>query len=71
MSRKLWMWEMTPDSAPEGIVMIFEEAITPGEVEDRLKDMLDRLMSPTADLVIVYLVSGHPRCIWMRDSLSW
>jgi hypothetical protein len=30
-----------PDSVLEGTVMVFGEAITPGEVEDRLKDTLD------------------------------
>jgi hypothetical protein len=60
MARKLWMWEMTPGSTPEGTVMISEEVITLDEVEDRLKDTLDRLTGPTADLVIVYPVSGHP-----------
>jgi hypothetical protein len=29
-------------------------------VEDHLKDMLDHLTGQTTDLVIVYLVSGHP-----------
>jgi hypothetical protein len=53
------MWEMTPDSALEGTVMFSREAITPGEVEDRLKDMLDRPMGQTTDLVIVYLDPGH------------
>jgi hypothetical protein len=42
MVHKLQMWEMTPDSVPEGTVMVSGEAITPGEVEDRLKDTLDR-----------------------------
>jgi hypothetical protein len=60
MARKLWMWEMTPDSAPEGTVMVSGEAITPDEVEDRLKDMLDRPTGLTVDLVIVYPVLGHP-----------
>jgi hypothetical protein len=54
------MWEMTPNLASEGTVMVFKEAITPGEVEDHLKDMLDRLTGQTTDLVIVYLVLGHP-----------
>jgi hypothetical protein len=40
MACKLWMWEMTPNSVPEGMVMISGEAITPDEVEDHLKDML-------------------------------
>jgi hypothetical protein len=31
MARKLRMWEMTPDSALEGTVMVSGEAITPGE----------------------------------------
>jgi hypothetical protein len=54
------MWEMTLDLAAEGTVMVFGEAIAPDEVEDRLKDTLDRPMGQTADLVIVYLVPGHP-----------
>jgi hypothetical protein len=54
------MWEMMLDSAPEGTVMISREAITPGEVEDHLKDMLDRLTGLMVDLVIVYPVPGHP-----------
>jgi hypothetical protein len=54
------MWEMMPNSVPERMVMVSGEAITPGQVEDRLKDTMDRLTSPTMDLVIVYPVSGHP-----------
>jgi hypothetical protein len=54
------MWEMMPDLVPEGMVMVFREAITPGEVEDRLKDTLDHSTGQTVDLVIVYLVPGHP-----------
>jgi hypothetical protein len=44
MVRKLWMWEMTLDSAAEGTVMVSREAITPDEVEDCLKDTLDHPM---------------------------
>jgi hypothetical protein len=51
---------MTLDSAPEGTVMIFEEAITPSEVEDCLKDTLEHPAGSTADLVLVYLFLGHP-----------
>jgi hypothetical protein len=43
MARKLRMWEMMPDSAPEGMVMVSAEVITPGEVENYLKDTLDTL----------------------------
>jgi hypothetical protein len=60
MAKKLWMWEMMPDLVPEGTVMVFGKAITPNEVEDRLKDTLDRWTGQTVNLVIVYLVSGHP-----------
>jgi hypothetical protein len=54
------MWEMTPDSVLEGTVMVSGEVITPDEVEDHLKDTLDRSMGQTTDLTIVYLISGHP-----------
>jgi hypothetical protein len=40
--------------------MVSGEAITLDEVEDRLKDTLDRKTGQTVDLVIVYLVPGHP-----------
>jgi hypothetical protein len=60
MEHKLWMWEMTPDSVLEGTVMVSEEAITPDEVEDRLKDTMDCPTGQAVDLVIVYLVLGHP-----------
>jgi hypothetical protein len=60
MVRKTWMWEMTPNSALEGMVMVSGEAITPSEVEDCLKDTLDRPMGQTTHLIIVYLVPGHP-----------
>jgi hypothetical protein len=54
---------MMLDSAPKGMVMVFREAITPGEVEDHLKDTLDHLKCPMANLVIVYPVSSHsPMC---------
>jgi hypothetical protein len=46
------MWEMTPDSTSEGTVMVSGEAITPGEVEDHLKDMLDRPTGLTVNLVM-------------------
>jgi hypothetical protein len=60
MACKLRMWEMTPDSASEGTVMIFGESITPDEVEDCLDDTLDRPTGQTTNLIIVYLVPGHP-----------
>jgi hypothetical protein len=60
MARKLQMWEMTPDSGLEGTMIVSGEAITPDEVEDHLKDMLDRSMGQTTNLVIVYPVPGHP-----------
>lgn len=60
MARKLRMSEMTPDSASEGTVMVSGGAISPGEVEDRLKDTLGHPANPTSDLVIVYPVLGHP-----------
>jgi hypothetical protein len=54
------MWEMMPNLALEGTVMVFEEAITPNEVEDHLKDMLDHPMDQKVDLIIVYPILGHP-----------
>jgi hypothetical protein len=42
------------------MVMVSREVITPGEVEDRLKDTLDLLTGLMADLVIVYPVLGQP-----------
>jgi hypothetical protein len=71
MARRLRMWEMTPDLASEGTVTVFREVITPREVEDRLKDMLDRSMGQTADLVIVHQSRAIPQCVLMRDSSSW
>jgi hypothetical protein len=52
LARTLQMWEMTPDSMPEGTVMVSGEAISPGEVEDHLKDMLDRPTGLTVNLVM-------------------
>jgi hypothetical protein len=60
MVMRLRMWKMTPDSALEGTVMVSREAITPGEVEDHLKDMLDRPTGQMMDLVIMYLIPSHP-----------
>lgn len=56
MARQLWIWEMTPDSSPEGTVMVTDGAINLGEVEDRLEGAMDSL----SDLVIVYPVLSHP-----------
>jgi hypothetical protein len=52
------MWEMMPDSAPEGTVMVLGEAITPDEVENCLKDTLDtsRARVPTASRPFLF----HP-----------
>jgi hypothetical protein len=41
MVRKLRMWEVTSDSVLEGTMMVSKEAMTPNEVEDRLKDTMD------------------------------
>ena len=56
MARQLWIWEMTPDSSPEGTVMVTDGTISPGEVEDCLEGAMDS----SSDLVIVYLVLSHP-----------
>jgi hypothetical protein len=60
MVRKLRMWEMTSDSVPEGTMMVSEEAMTPNEVQDHLKDTMDHSTGQAMYLVIAYLVLGHP-----------
>jgi hypothetical protein len=60
MACKLWMWEMMLDSVPEGTVTVSREGITPGEVEDHLKDTLDLLLGQVVDLIIAYPILGHP-----------
>jgi len=60
MARALPMYKMTTDFAPEGTVMVADEAQSVGEMAQCLKEAMEFLTDPSVDLAPVYLVLGHP-----------
>ena len=54
------MYKMTPDSALEGTVMVTGEALSIGEMAQRLKEAMEFPTDPSVDLALVYLILGHP-----------
>ena len=60
MAHSLPMWKMTPDSEPEGTVMVTGEALSIGEMAQRIKEAMECPTDPSVDLAPVYPVSGHP-----------
>ena len=45
------MYKITPDSTPEGTVMVTGEALSIGEMAQRLKEVMEFPMDPSVDLV--------------------
>ena len=60
MARALPMYKMTPDSVPEGTMMVTDEALSIDEMAQCLKEEMEFPMDPSVDLAPVYLVPGHP-----------
>jgi len=66
MSRALPLYRMVPGASLDGTAL---GALSPFEVEQRIKEA----MEPSRDdagvtLDFVYLVSGHPQCVWNRGT---
>ena len=59
MARALPMYKMTPDSAPEGMVMVAGEALSIGEMAQCIKEAMECPVDPSVDLAPVYPVLGH------------
>ena len=56
----LSMYRMTLDSTPEGTMMVADEALSIGEIAQRLKEAMECPAGPSVDLAPVYPVPGHP-----------
>ena len=68
MAHALPMYKMTPDSMPEGTVMVAGEALSVGEIAQRMKEVMECLADLSVDLAAVYPVPGHPA---MRPDTSF
>ena len=64
MARTLLMYRMMLDSMAEGTVMVTGEALSVGEMAQRIKEAMECPMDPSVDLALVYLVLGHPT-MWL------
>ena len=53
MAHTLPMWKMTPDSTPEGMVMVAGEALSVGETTQRIKEAMECPVDPSEDLAPV------------------
>ena len=60
MARTLLMYRMMLDSMAEGTVMVTGEALSVGEMAQRIKEAMEFPVDPSVDLSPVYLVPGHP-----------
>ena len=60
MAHALPMYRMTLDSTPEGTMMVADEALSIGEIAQRLKEAMECPAGPSVDLAPVYPVPGHP-----------
>ena len=60
MACALPMWKMTLDSTLKGTMMVVDEALSIGEMAQRLKEAIEFPTNPSVDLAPVYPVSGHP-----------
>ena len=60
MVRSLPMYKMMPDSMPQGTVMVAGEALSIGEMAQRIKEAMECPTDPSVDLILVYPVPGHP-----------
>ena len=60
MACTLLMWKMTPDSVPKGMVMVAGEALSIGEMAQRIKESMECSVDLSVDLTPVYPVPRHP-----------
>ena len=60
MAHALPMYKMTSDSMPKGMVLVAGEALSVGEMAQRLKEAMEFSTDPSVDLALVYPVPGHP-----------
>jgi hypothetical protein len=60
MARALSMYQMMPQSPPNGMVMLAGDALSIGEVEQRLKEATEVPVSLSGEIVPRYPVLGHP-----------
>ena len=60
MAHALPMYKMTLDSTPKGMVMVAGEALSVGEMAQRIKEAMECLADLLVDLAPVYLVPRHP-----------
>ena len=56
----LLMYKMTPDSTPDGTVMVASEALSVGEMAQRIMEVMECPTDLSVDLSLVYPVPGHP-----------
>jgi hypothetical protein len=68
MAHALSMYQMTPQSSPDGMVMLAEDALSIGEVELRLKEAMEVLVSSSGEIVPIYPIPGH---LPMRPNASF
>ena len=59
MAHALLMYKMTSDSVPKGTVMVVGEALSVGEMAQRIKEAMECPADPSVDLASVYPVPGH------------
>jgi hypothetical protein len=62
------MYQMMPQSLLDGKVMLAGDALSVGEVEQRLKEATEVLASSSGEIIPIYLVPGHPS---MRPDVSF
>ena len=60
MVHTLLMWEMTPDSMPEGTVMVAGEALSINEMAQHRKEVTECLADLSMDVALVYPIPWHP-----------
>jgi len=68
MAHTLPMYKMMLDSTPEGMVMVAGEALSIGEMAQRIKEAMECPVDPSVDLALVYPVPGHPA---MRSDMGF
>jgi hypothetical protein len=59
MAHALSMYQMTPQSSPDGTVMLAEDALSVGEVELRLKEAMEVPAASSGEIVPIYPIPGH------------
>ena len=59
MVRTFPMYKLTLDSAPEGTLMVAGEALSVGEMAQRIKEAMECLTDPSMDLSLVYSAPGE------------